>query len=100
MTERCRLCGRKLTTPKSIKRGYGPVCYERFVDELWEPTERDMPPEPIGQTIFTKNARDTLKTLKKMEKYDSIIQDEDPEPTGAGHSKEQDAVEKINRKMR
>lgn len=63
---RCRRCGRKLTTPKSIERGLGPVCYKKIADELWEP----------------------------------VIQDEEPEPTGAGHSREQDAIDKILHKMR
>ena len=100
MTVRCRLCGRKLTTAKSIKRGFGPVCYKRFIDELWEPTERDMPPLPIIQIIYTENPRGSLKALKKMGKHDSIIQDEEPESTGSGHSKGQDALERVLHKMR
>jgi len=27
---RCRVCGRRLTVPKSVKRGIGPVCYARL----------------------------------------------------------------------
>jgi len=30
---RCARCGRKLTDPVSIKRGYGPVCWERVQAE-------------------------------------------------------------------
>lgn len=26
----CRSCGRKLKDTKSIERGYGPVCWEKF----------------------------------------------------------------------
>lgn len=26
----CSVCGRKLTTPESIKRGMGPTCFEKF----------------------------------------------------------------------
>ena len=77
MTLHCRKCGRKLTTPKSTKRGFGPVCYKRLIDELWEPTERDMPPLPIIQIIHTENPRESLRALKKMGKYDNIIQDEE-----------------------
>lgn len=25
----CLICGRKLSSPKSIELGYGPVCYEK-----------------------------------------------------------------------
>lgn len=77
MAAHCRKCGRKLTTPKSIQRGYGPVCYKKIINELWETTERDMPPEPIIQTIYTKNPRETLKALKTASRYDTIIQDEE-----------------------
>lgn len=105
MTARCRKCGRKLTTPKSIKRGFGPVCYKRMIDEPWKPTERDMSLEPIiqdeeqnGQTIYTRNERETLMALKTGT-YDTIIQDEDPEATGAGHAREEKAIWEITREM-
>lgn len=75
MIARCRLCGRKLTVPKSVRRGVGPVCYKKLADELWETTERDMSPEPITQ-------------------------DEEWVPIGNGDSKEQDAIEKVLHKMR
>jgi len=44
-TARCRLCGRKLTVPKSIMRGYGPVCYKKIfegiiLDEELESSQR------------------------------------------------------------
>ena len=28
---RCQLCGRKLTSVKSIKRGYGLACYYKYI---------------------------------------------------------------------
>lgn len=68
MTVRCRLCGRKLTVPKSIRRGFGPVCWKNTVDELWEQS---------GQPIYTKNAKETLKAIKTAGKYDVIMQDEE-----------------------
>jgi len=35
---RCRVCGRKLTAPKSVERGIGPVCLKRrnTRDEYWK----------------------------------------------------------------
>lgn len=27
--DRCLLCGRRITDPKSIETGYGPVCYKK-----------------------------------------------------------------------
>lgn len=27
---KCSICGRKLSNPKSIELGYGPVCYEKI----------------------------------------------------------------------
>ena len=32
MTNFCRRCSRNLTDPKSIKYGYGPVCYVKHMD--------------------------------------------------------------------
>ena len=32
---RCWRCGRPLTNPKSIERGYGPVCWQKIELELW-----------------------------------------------------------------
>lgn len=29
----CKRCGRKLTTEKSIERGYGIVCYKKYLKE-------------------------------------------------------------------
>lgn len=29
----CAICGRELTDKKSIKRGFGPVCYKKYLDE-------------------------------------------------------------------
>lgn len=77
MIVRCRRCGRKLTIPKSIERGFGPVCYKKTIDELWKPTERDMPPEQNGQTIYTRNQGETLKALKTVGRPVIIIQDEE-----------------------
>jgi len=31
----CARCGRVLTNPKSIKRGYGPKCWERIHMKSW-----------------------------------------------------------------
>jgi hypothetical protein len=28
---RCSICGRSLTTPESVERGLGPVCYEKMM---------------------------------------------------------------------
>ena len=28
---RCKYCGKRLTTPKSIKLGYGPICRKRYI---------------------------------------------------------------------
>lgn len=30
----CKLCGRKLTDPDSIKRGYGSECYNKVMSEI------------------------------------------------------------------
>ena len=30
MYEKCKKCGRKLTDPKSISRGYGPECWGKI----------------------------------------------------------------------
>ncbi len=31
--ETCRRCGRKLKTEKSIKLGFGRVCYQKYLEE-------------------------------------------------------------------
>jgi len=47
---RCQRCGRALTNPKSIERGYGPVCWQKIEVELWlgvvVDSDVQMPPAP------------------------------------------------------
>lgn len=33
MYSRCQKCGKKLTDPESIKRGYGPECWESITGQ-------------------------------------------------------------------
>ena len=32
VVSKCLLCGRKITDPKSVESGYGPVCYKKKFD--------------------------------------------------------------------
>lgn len=36
MTVRCKYCGRRLTDPESVKRGYGEDCYRKIKTEIYE----------------------------------------------------------------
>ena len=39
MYSKCQKCGKKLTDPESIKRGYGPECWNSLTTQLY----RDRP---------------------------------------------------------
>lgn len=41
MYSKCQKCGRKLTDPESIKRGYGPECWGRILGIHISETEED-----------------------------------------------------------
>lgn len=41
MYSKCQKCGRKLTDPESIKRGYGPECWGRIPGIHISETEED-----------------------------------------------------------
>lgn len=41
MYSRCQKCGKKLTDPESIKRGYGPECWGRIPRIHISETEED-----------------------------------------------------------
>lgn len=41
MYSRCQKCGKKLTDPESIKRGYGPECWGRITGIHISETEED-----------------------------------------------------------
>lgn len=47
MYSRCQKCGKKLTDPESIKRGYGPECWETISGQIYSPqsdlTNYDIP---------------------------------------------------------
>lgn len=30
----CRRCGRKISEPKSVERGYGSSCYQKYCEEV------------------------------------------------------------------
>ena len=34
MSENCRVCGRRLTAPESVKRGIGPVCVKNIMTKM------------------------------------------------------------------
>ena len=49
---KCARCGRKLTTPESIERGFGPGCYEEVVEQrLTERNEKLRKLEDIADQI-------------------------------------------------
>lgn len=48
MYSRCQKCGKKLTDPESIKRGYGPECWGRIPGIHISETEED---EQIDEQI-------------------------------------------------
>ena len=33
---KCKLCGKKLTNWKSIQRGFGPVCENKYLDDIYK----------------------------------------------------------------
>lgn len=40
MVHKCRKCGKKLTDPESIKRGYGPECWYQLTGHHIDETKR------------------------------------------------------------
>ena len=52
MYSKCQKCGRRLTDPESMIRGYGPECWEEIVDAVREAMEhRDSEPIPGQMTL-------------------------------------------------
>ena len=66
---RCHRCGRVLTNPKSIARGYGPVCWKKW--ELCKPVRLDVEKGRIVNIEGGTDA-DKLKSIIKQHNADYI----------------------------
>lgn len=58
---RCKVCGRKLTDPKSVELGVGPVCMKK-IEEDWQKLE-----EELGEEEVRKLENRINETLDKLE---------------------------------
>lgn len=45
MAHKCRKCGKKLTDPESIKRGFGPECWYQLTGQYIDKTKRHSVPK-------------------------------------------------------
>jgi len=48
---RCSRCGRPLTKPESVKRGFGDVCWKQIEVSLWEELAAQEP-SPTGERFY------------------------------------------------
>ena len=52
MADKCRKCGKRLTDPESIKRGFGPECWYQLTGQHIDRTKRHPAPKD-GQEVLT-----------------------------------------------
>ncbi|MFX1567830.1 MAG: DUF6011 domain-containing protein [Promethearchaeota archaeon] len=62
---RCKRCGRVLTNKKSIKRGYGSICYQIVQLNEPKPKTNEIPTEMINEIDFLKMEINFLKRQLK-----------------------------------
>lgn len=55
-------CGRWLTDPESIARGYGPVCWERLPPEAQAAIAETLPPKPPAKPRIPRSRSHRLET--------------------------------------
>jgi len=76
----CQRCGRKLTDPRSIKRGYGPVCLRKLLlqakktevgQPVETPNEPDEPEHPVVDTL--EKLQSSPKNRERTGKIDDWI---------------------------
>jgi len=70
-TPSCQRCGRKLTDPRSIKRGYGPVCWSKIKVKP-EAAIKEPPKEPNEPEHPVVDTLEKLQTSKKRERTGKI----------------------------
>lgn len=51
----CRICGRALTHPESVKRGIGPTCWKRLNQALKDHGLKEEPEDKPGISIQSKD---------------------------------------------
>lgn len=58
----CSLCGRKLKSPESVRRGYGPICASLLASS-WTPAPGDERFEVVGATVTPELAQAFRKSF-------------------------------------